>query len=233
MKLCLCSRGMKRDRCACKDFEKTALENRSIFHEAMYTCTCSVGNSFSKCDRADHIRALDYRAATWESMGELARARKDAEWILELAPRLPDGYLRMGKVACLQKNYEFAWKIYNAGIDASSTGSVSELPKLRQLHSARAPLQIRFVRKNPVDHLPAEMSLSIFSLLDFNSLVRCLRVSKAWSRVLVSHDYRRLWRSLIFTDRQVKVQYAAEWLYGYRAPRDEETLGASGNAGRP
>lgn len=37
-----------------------------------------------------HIQALDYRAATFEDIKELERAQKDAEWMLELAPRLPD-----------------------------------------------------------------------------------------------------------------------------------------------
>lgn len=90
MRLCKCNRGMKRDRCSCKDFEKVAEKDGSIFQEAMFTCTCSVGKTFSKCDDSVHIKALDYRAATFESLKELDRARRDAEWILELAPRLPD-----------------------------------------------------------------------------------------------------------------------------------------------
>jgi hypothetical protein len=62
----------------------------SIFHEAMYTCSCVVGKTFNKCDAANHIRALDYRSATFEAMGEVGRAKLDAEWLLELAPRLPE-----------------------------------------------------------------------------------------------------------------------------------------------
>lgn len=88
MKLCPCARGMKRERCTCKNFEKVALEGGSIFNEAMYTCQCSVGKTFNKCENLLHIQALDYRAATFEALQELARAQRDAEWILELAPRL-------------------------------------------------------------------------------------------------------------------------------------------------
>ena len=82
--------GLKRDRCVCKNFEKVASQNGSIFREAMHNCTCPIGRTFNKCHHSSHIQALDYRAATFEAMGELDRARKDAEWILELAPRLPD-----------------------------------------------------------------------------------------------------------------------------------------------
>lgn len=56
----------------------------------MYNCKCHIGQTFNKCDKSAHIQALDYRAATFEQLEELERAKKDAEWMLELAPRLPD-----------------------------------------------------------------------------------------------------------------------------------------------
>ncbi|KAM3464504.1 hypothetical protein MY5147_005878 [Beauveria neobassiana] len=96
---CRCNRGMKRDRCSCKNFEAVVDKGDSIFHEAMYTCSCSVGKMFNKCDNPVHIKALDYRAATFESMKELDRAKRDAEWILELAPRLPDVCARTSPMA--------------------------------------------------------------------------------------------------------------------------------------
>lgn len=56
----------------------------------MHNCHCSVGKTFNKCGNVVHIQALDYRAATFEALQQLERAKKDAEWILELAPRFPD-----------------------------------------------------------------------------------------------------------------------------------------------
>lgn len=90
MRLCPCNRGMKRERCSCKDYELVASKDGSIFTEAMYKCKCSVGKTFNKCDRDLHIQALDYRAATFEALKEFERARRDAEWVLELAPRRLD-----------------------------------------------------------------------------------------------------------------------------------------------
>ncbi|KAF4125682.1 F-box/TPR repeat protein Pof3 [Geosmithia morbida] len=126
MKRCPCSRGTRRERCTCKDFERVSAENGSIYQEAMYNCKCTVGQLFGKCDNLLHIQALDYRAATFESLKELERARKDAEWILELAPRLPEGYLRLGKIARLQKKSEFAWKVYSAGIEAGLSNNITK-----------------------------------------------------------------------------------------------------------
>ena len=88
--LCPCTQGLKRPRCTCKDFEAVAAENGSIFDEAMHTCTCGVDKTFGKCGNALHIKALDYRAGTFEALKELGRARRDAEWMLELSPRMPD-----------------------------------------------------------------------------------------------------------------------------------------------
>ncbi|CAF3568598.1 unnamed protein product [Fusarium graminearum] len=177
-----------------------ASEGGSIFNEAMYTCECTVRTTFNKCDNMLHIQALDYRAATFEDIKELERAQKDAEWMLELAPRLPDGYLRLGKILRLQKKYEFAWKVYNAGIETGNNNHQAELPKFKKLQTARQPLHIRFYRRDPLKN-PPEIIQRIFSYLDFATLVRCTGVSKGWRRYLSGHGNERLWRTLMFTKK--------------------------------
>ncbi|WAO89509.1 F-box domain-containing protein [Fusarium falciforme] len=206
MKLCPCSRQTRRERCSCKDFEKVAQEGGSIFNEAMYTCKCPVGKMFNKCDNKHHIQALDYRAATWEALQELDRARRDAEWILELAPRLPDGYLRLGKIARLQKKHEFAWHVYTAGIEVGNKHQLAESPKFQKLHSARQPLHVRYYRRDPLRN-PREIVQRIFQYLDFATIVRCLHVSKGWRQYLTSRGNERFWRALLFT-RQFPHRYA-------------------------
>ncbi|UZP35749.1 hypothetical protein NXS19_003565 [Fusarium pseudograminearum] len=168
MQLCACNRQGKRPRCSCKNFEKVASEGGSIFNEAMYTCECTVRTTFNKCDNKLHIQALDYRAATFEDIKELERAQKDAEWMLELAPRLPDGYLRLGKILRLQKKYEFAWKVYNAGIETGNNNHQAELPKFKKLQTARQPLHIRFYRRDPLKNpqrLSSAYSVTLISPL--------------------------------------------------------------------
>ncbi|EXV04435.1 tetratricopeptide domain protein [Metarhizium robertsii] len=210
MKYCPCARGVKRERCTCKNFERVAAEEGCIFKEAMYNCKCDVGRTFNKCDNRNHIQALDYRAATFEALGKLDRAKKDAEWILELAPRLPDGYLRLGKVARLQKNHEFAWKIYNAGISINKDVEVASSPKLQQLYKARTPLHRHFSRKDPL-RLPTEIAMLIFSYMEFTELpyAPCLNLpddprTDLWRRTLTSPLYDRLWRTMIFPGRGMK-----------------------------
>ncbi|RSL60028.1 hypothetical protein CEP54_006950 [Fusarium duplospermum] len=206
MKLCPCTRQTRRERCSCKDYEKVAQEGGSIFNEAMYTCKCPVGKMFNKCDNKHHIQALDYRAATWEALQELDRARRDAEWILELAPRLPDGYLRLGKIARLQKKHEFAWHVYTAGIEVGNKHQLAESPKFQKLYSARQPLHVRYYRRDPLRN-PREIVQRIFQYLDFATIVRCLHVSKDWRQYLTSRGNERFWRALLFT-KQFPHRYA-------------------------
>ncbi|RMJ06420.1 hypothetical protein CDV36_013980 [Fusarium kuroshium] len=206
MKLCPCTRQTRRERCSCKDYEKVAQEGGSIFNEAMYTCKCPVGKMFNKCDNKHHIQAIDYRAATWEALQELDRARRDAEWILELAPRLPDGYLRLGKIARLQKKHEFAWHVYTAGIEVGNKHQLAESPKFQKLYSARQPLHVRYYRRDPLRN-PQEIVQRIFQYLDFATIVRCLHVSKDWRQYLTSRGNERFWRALLFT-RQFPHRYA-------------------------
>ncbi|KAI8725091.1 F-box domain-containing protein [Fusarium sp. LHS14.1] len=206
MKMCPCNRQTRRERCSCKDFEKVAQEGGSIFNEAMYTCKCPIGKTFNKCDHKHHIHALDYRAATWEALQQLDRAQRDAEWILELAPRLPDGYLRLGKIARLQKKHEFAWHVYTAGIEVGNKHQLAGSPKFQKLHSARQPLHSWYYRRDPLRN-PREIVQRIFQYLDFATIVRCLRVSKDWRQYLTSRGNERFWRALLFT-KQFPHRYA-------------------------
>ncbi|EEY14176.1 conserved hypothetical protein [Verticillium alfalfae VaMs.102] len=166
---CSCNRGGRRDRCKCKDFEKVAQDGASIFKEAMHKCSCDASRKYKKCHEPSHIQALDYRAAVFEKMGRLELAKKDAAWLLEIAPRSLEGYLRMGKVYRLEKEPELALAFWNAGIEVGAKEGHGGSAKLKQLFDARAPLQKRYGRKDPME-LPLEIVDNIFSYLDFREL---------------------------------------------------------------
>ncbi|KAG6156417.1 hypothetical protein E4U11_005618 [Claviceps purpurea] len=147
-------------------------------------------------------KALNSRARIYEDLGKLDRAKKDAEWMLELAPRLPDGYLRLGKIARLQKNDEYAWKMYTAGIEANKETASGSSPKLQQLYNARKPLNRRYFKQDPVC-LPTAFVTHMFSYLEPMDLLVCVRVCKEWKRTLTSPPYRHLWRNMTFTNRYI------------------------------
>ena len=47
------------------------------------------------------------------------------------------GYLRLGKIARLQKKREFAWKLYDAGIQANKGSPASSSKKLQVSQAAK------------------------------------------------------------------------------------------------
>ncbi|RDA82655.1 hypothetical protein CP532_0123 [Ophiocordyceps camponoti-leonardi (nom. inval.)] len=202
MHMCSCNKNQKRKRCACKDYEAVASRDGSIYDEAMFTCFCDASKLFSKCEDELHLAALDARAATFEALQELDRAEADAKWMLELAPGLPHGYLRFGKIARLRKNAWLAWKIYSAGVDANKNTSLessSQLQTYQKLKQLLQPLQLRFNRKDPLI-LPLELIYLIFENLSPVDLTKCLRVSKAWNHVLTRGQGQSLWRQLDFLE---------------------------------
>ncbi|KAG6152097.1 hypothetical protein E4U11_007635 [Claviceps purpurea] len=158
---------------------------------------------FTRCDNPYHILALDLRAASYGALGKLDDAMNDAEWILELAPRLSDGYLRLGKVAQLQKKDEYAWRVYTAGIEVNKEFVVGFSPGLQQLYYARKPLHRRFFRQDPLC-LPSELVTRIFLHLNFTEILVLLRVCKKWKRTLTSPSHGPLWRNIIFPNRVLR-----------------------------
>lgn len=86
---CPCNNGKagRRERCKCKDFARVAREGGDIFREAMHTCSCGVSQKFNKCHDTTHIQALEYRIHVFDKMSRPDHAKRDAEWLLEIAPR--------------------------------------------------------------------------------------------------------------------------------------------------
>ncbi|CCE33167.1 uncharacterized protein CPUR_07091 [Claviceps purpurea 20.1] len=115
-------------------------------------------------------RALDFQAITFEALGLIDEAMKNGEWMLELAPQLPDGYLRVGRIARLQKKYEYAWKIYTTGIEVYKQTDAGSSAKLQKLYDARKPLHRYSLKRNPLC-LPAEIVTQIFSYLHFREII--------------------------------------------------------------
>ncbi|RDA87188.1 hypothetical protein CP533_6919 [Ophiocordyceps camponoti-saundersi (nom. inval.)] len=199
MHLCPCNMNRKRKRCSCKDYEAVVNRDGSIYEEAMFNCSCDASKLFSKCQDLLHITALDSRAASFEALEELDRAEADAKWMLELAPSLPQGYLRLGKIARLRKNSWLAWKIYSAGVEANKHAPLESSYHLQKLKDFLKPLQMHFTRKDPMN-LPLEIIHEIFFSVNVVDLTKCLRVSKTWKHILTSGQSQRLWRQLVFLE---------------------------------
>ncbi|KAF9882326.1 f-box domain-containing protein [Colletotrichum karsti] len=189
----------RRERCTCRDFGRAVARHSrqrgAVYAEATKECKCGAEKTWGKCHREAHVQALDYRAACFEKMGNLEKARKDAEWLLEIAPRRLEGYMRLGKIYRMDKKPDLAWAAWSAGVDVGQNEGLTGTPKYEQLLKIREPLHKHFCRKDPLD-LPQELVESIFSYFDFIELCRMSGVSKRWDNFFDTHPY--IWREVRF-----------------------------------
>ncbi|KAK1688817.1 F-box domain-containing protein [Colletotrichum godetiae] len=189
----------RRERCTCRDFAEAAARHRrergSVYAEATKECKCGAEKTWGRCHREGHVQALDYRAACFEKMGKLDMARRDAEWLLEIAPRRLEGYMRLGKIYKLEKKHEMAWAAWSAGIEVGQREGLTRTTKYEQLRKIREPLHKHFCRRDPME-LPIELIEKIFSYFDFHELCRISGVCKRWDQFLDTHPY--IWRQVHF-----------------------------------
>ncbi|KAI0853104.1 hypothetical protein F5Y00DRAFT_132107 [Daldinia vernicosa] len=165
----------------------TGIENNQL-KEVLSTLT----PRSRRCDKQVHIHALDSLIATYEILFKLDKCLNLAVGMVNLAPREPKVYLRLGKILRLKSKQNLAYHMYRQGIELveRKNPNHSLLPKLRAQRDKVAPL----VGFDPVTKFPIELVRMTFEFLDFKTLCRCLRVSKDWNNILTkSTVLRDLW----------------------------------------
>jgi hypothetical protein len=199
MNACPCNGAGRRERCSCRDIDAAArayvpgpalspdpaaAQRPGIFSLLTSTpCTCgaaaaaaaAASPSPAECTHADHIRALDLRAAAFSLVAAAyPRARKDAEWALQLAPRRLEGWLRLGQVACLQGQHELAWRVWSEGIAVGrrfAPAAAAADPRLAKLRELVGPLARKYARQDPLAALPLEVVCMVFSHFGWRTAV--------------------------------------------------------------
>ncbi|KAI0205871.1 hypothetical protein F4808DRAFT_183016 [Astrocystis sublimbata] len=115
--------------------------------------------------------------------------------MINLAPREPKGYLRLGRVLRLKRSYRHAYSIYQHGFELVSKKHPSH-PLLSVLRQMRDKVKFSALATDPLPVMPLELIVMIMKYLDTRSLCRCLRVSRGWKRLLTTQDptIQSLWR---------------------------------------
>ncbi|KAI0536129.1 hypothetical protein GGR58DRAFT_476485 [Xylaria digitata] len=190
---CACGVQPRTSPCCCKSLVQ-AIANGAVEAELRKKCICSA-KSDVRCKHASHLDALDGLAAVYEAKRPLETAVVIAESMINLAPREPKGFLRLGRLLRLQRSHRQAYQTYQQGIELVSKKNPSHqlLPTLRQM---RDKIKLSAVAVDPLTVLPLELVVMIFKQVDFRSLCRCLRVSKIWRNLLTTGGtaIQPLWR---------------------------------------
>ncbi|RWA09515.1 hypothetical protein EKO27_g5590 [Xylaria grammica] len=127
---CACGVHVRVAPCCCKSLVP-AIANGAIEAELRKKCICSAKSDI-RCKVTSHLDALDGLAAVYEAKRPLDPAIIIAEAMINLAPREPKGFLRLGRLLRLQRSYRQAYQIYQQGIELVSKKNPSHqlLPPL-------------------------------------------------------------------------------------------------------
>ncbi|KAI3342517.1 hypothetical protein F4824DRAFT_207273 [Ustulina deusta] len=190
---CACGVQARASPCCCKSLVP-AITNGAVEAELRKKCICSA-KSDVRCKDAGHLDALDGLAAVYEAKRLFDTAIAIAEAMINLAPREPKGFLRLGRLLRLQRSYRQAFQTYQQGIELVSKKNPSH-PLLSILYQMRDKVKYPAVATDPLPIMPLELVAMILKNIDFRSLCRCLSVSKSWKTLLTTRDatIQSLWR---------------------------------------
>ncbi|KAI0148732.1 hypothetical protein GGR57DRAFT_474118 [Xylariaceae sp. FL1272] len=217
IKTCPCGVHITDKVCACKSLLDAIKEER-LDEELRKECICSV-QSNRRCTNGLHLDALDSLAATHEARLHLKMAFIVAQTMVNLFPREPKPFLRLGKLFRMEDQYRAAYRTYEQGykLVAKKNKNHALLPFLIQ---NKDKIKYRAFAADPLTVLPAELALEVFKHVGFRSLCLSTRVSRSWKNFLLERDapttdllgVKRdsfttvLWRRLAFTSINKAVQ---------------------------
>ncbi|KAI0402215.1 hypothetical protein F4802DRAFT_380686 [Xylaria palmicola] len=194
---CACGVQVRSSSCCCKSLVP-AFADGTVEAELRKKCICSA-KSDVRCKNPRHIDALDGLAAVCEAIGLRDLATMVAEAMINLAPREPKGFLRLGRLLRLQHSYRQALQTYQQGMTLVARKDPAHrlLPTLLKM---RDKVKYQAVATDPLPLVPLELAIMIFRYLDLRSLCHCLRVSKSWRSLLLTGNtaIQSLWRSQHF-----------------------------------
>lgn len=195
------------------DKKDKLIQGRALYRSKDYTAALQCFNTVVSRQDGSLFTALDNRAATQIQLGDLESALRDGRRMIKEERHNSVGYLRTGKVLQLLGKEEVALGIYKYGL-----GSVSpEESNFELLQSMHDKMASQFKAVDFVKLLPLELAQMIMSYLDFQSVVRLLRVSRLWNSTLSS--FPTVWRHVDLSGAVRPVSTATVRAYVKRAQR--------------
>ncbi|KAI0144226.1 hypothetical protein F4776DRAFT_611297 [Hypoxylon sp. NC0597] len=165
---------------------------KAIEQKRLKEVLASMSASSKRCGNPVHVDALDSLIATYEMQFRLNEGLEFALKMVNLSPREPKSYLRLGKVLRLKSLPTTAYCNYKQGIELVRR----KHPHHALLHKLQAQKDkiLPYARFDPITILPIELVRMIFKHLDFKTRCGCLGVSKTWKIVLTGKSLKSLWQ---------------------------------------
>ncbi|KAI2624852.1 hypothetical protein GGR54DRAFT_593889 [Hypoxylon sp. NC1633] len=197
MSLCRCGTDVLKQACI-RDDILTGIEK-----ESLKTVLENMSREVKRCDNRSHLVALDSFIAAHEAMGQLNRCLSLAAKMVNLCPREPMAFLRLGKILRLKNQPTLAYLAYKQGVELVQR-KYPNRAGLKELCAQRDKVKM-LAKFDPLTRLPIELVVMIFKLAGFDTQCRSLRVSGTWRKVLTSPGARDLWHIQTFDLRRKKL----------------------------
>ncbi|PHH82976.1 hypothetical protein CDD82_4090 [Ophiocordyceps australis] len=192
IKLCTCSHTS-----SCWIDFKTIVANSKDGQPCLFPCACVDEVPCSKL--GTHLLALRHRSICHSLLNNCRGARRDAETMIAMAPEDPQGYIRLGEVLRFQDMPEVALEIFRAGIRACHhVGGERAQSHVDRLRALCGDPRVIPGRCDPIQ-MPVDVIFIIFTSMEVQDLMTCLRVSKGWKGALESTPCKHLFKILTLT----------------------------------
>ncbi|KIW30764.1 uncharacterized protein PV07_02466 [Cladophialophora immunda] len=137
------------------------------------------------------IHVLEHRVAVYLRMNLLDQALKDAKAMIRLDPTDARGYIRSGITECRKNNKAAAMRFFEYGLKKVPNSDANHVLLVKEMKKTAEQIRTEIVlsqAKDPLSALPLEVVELVLSFLDYRSIIRLLRVSRSWNKIVSNAD---------------------------------------------
>ena len=150
------------------------------------------------------LSLLDTRAYSRSVQGNFELACDDAKRMIECAPQLTNGYIRLGNIFSMYGYQERAIRTFDDGFRRFEGRWGSEVNRLKL--GKKDAVKSKKECVDIIARVPVEIAERILELLSTDEKVPCLRVSNVWRTRML--DCKEAWRNLLVYQKLSDIRLA-------------------------
>ncbi|KAI7855885.1 hypothetical protein BDC45DRAFT_504982 [Circinella umbellata] len=190
------------------DFKQQSSDMRESFVHGQYDKAIQQSSALADKLNTMLIKTIKFRMNVWKKKGDLVQQLRDAEILIETAPKDPIGYISAAYVFFMRGQQKQVIHITKEGMkNIPKTDSNYEM--LSKQYTAAYLRSSRCI--DFLGQLPYDLCCKIANYLPLTTHVSCLKVSRTWRDRVLNHPV--IWRKCFTFDsvpgneREMKIAY--------------------------